>query len=990
MSLAVLADHMASKGRGPDSMLIHRSPREVQGLQALAENPGGSLTINPETGLPEAGFLDKLLPAIIGFGLNYFAPGFGSAIAGGLGIGGASAAAIGTGIGVGGFETLRTGDIGKGISAGLGAYGGASLGASLGAAGTGAISSEVGSEALKAAGLTGEAALTAEADQIAQRAIEEKLAASTPFERLSAGAGVVKNDPMKYLKANAMPLLYAAGPAILAGESAEQNMPKTTTGMIRPYSFDPYSGTYTSGNPYQVRPTYGAEGGLMGMDDGGYGPGQLDFTQKSEPVVRMAGGGKVERFAIGRLVEGGPLTGGAGLDMNNEIYKYFSDPATQALLASGNDKAIAQVLQDRNYSLADVAKATGTQDKLADYERRFTQAVNTPTTDATEFLAATTDVGLQNQGLATALQNSGLSAAGQYASTHNLNDAAGITTAPKTAQDFYTNMGYTAGALPGDKGGLEGLYANINYSAKGLQDQINAGKLTVAEAQTLARGEMGRVGVNEKDIKSATGVDFASLFKPKPVVQDTVTGGGGNDTVTGDVVCGPGYKKSIDGKTCVPDTTVVTQETQCPTGFHYDPALKQCVKNLDATQTTTTNVTTPTSISTADRTALPVGVSGAGVTTINPNSTVSTRPNIPGIPEGGFTGMTSLRKAYEEGGGSLGVNKALFAPTTTKEIEDRYKLTGGSKQSYDYLTGKTKYSPVPYTETGEIMKPYGESVLGIPANLSKKMYIFKNGKYEINPDYAIPTYDKEGKKSYNLTNADVTAYMDKKPSTSDFYTWATTNNLTPEQIAQASGRSINEISKLFTGAKDLVGEDGKIDQTKLDEKTAADEKTNFDADAYLKANQDVMDELTAGKANFGTKDDLAAAAWEHYQRYGKAGGRKYTKKAKEGGLMAMARGGMAQQFNLGDYSDGGRLLRGPGDGVSDSIPASIGGKRPARLADGEFVVPARIVSELGNGSTEAGARKLYAMMDRIQKARRGTVGRGRVAKNSRSEKYLPA
>jgi hypothetical protein len=95
-------------------------------------------------------------------------------------------------------------------------------------------------------------------------------------------------------------------------------------------------------------------------------------------------------------------------------------------------------------------------------------------------------------------------------------------------------------------------------------------------------------------------------------------------------------------------------------------------------------------------------------------------------------------------------------------------------------------------------------------------------------------------------------------------------------------------------------------------------------------------------------------------------------------------------YNLGGYSDGGRLLRGPGDGVSDSIPAVIGKRQPARLADGEFVVPARIVSELGNGSTEAGARKLYAMMDRIQKARGKTVGKGKVAKNSRAEKYLPA
>jgi hypothetical protein len=100
-----------------------------------------------------------------------------------------------------------------------------------------------------------------------------------------------------------------------------------------------------------------------------------------------------------------------------------------------------------------------------------------------------------------------------------------------------------------------------------------------------------------------------------------------------------------------------------------------------------------------------------------------------------------------------------------------------------------------------------------------------------------------------------------------------------------------------------------------------------------------------------------------------------------------AAGGVA---HLGDYSDGGRLLKGPGDGVSDNIPATIGGKQPARLADGEFVVPARIVSELGNGSTEAGAKRLYAMMDRVQKARKKTIGKGKIAKDSKSSKYLPA
>jgi hypothetical protein len=109
----------------------------------------------------------------------------------------------------------------------------------------------------------------------------------------------------------------------------------------------------------------------------------------------------------------------------------------------------------------------------------------------------------------------------------------------------------------------------------------------------------------------------------------------------------------------------------------------------------------------------------------------------------------------------------------------------------------------------------------------------------------------------------------------------------------------------------------------------------------------------------------------------------------KGGIIRRAMGGGLG--SLGSYSDGGRLLRGPGDGVSDSIPATIGRKQqPARLADGEFVIPARIVSELGNGSTDAGAKKLYAMMDRVQRARGKTTGKHKVAANSRSDKYLPA
>ena len=100
----------------------------------------------------------------------------------------------------------------------------------------------------------------------------------------------------------------------------------------------------------------------------------------------------------------------------------------------------------------------------------------------------------------------------------------------------------------------------------------------------------------------------------------------------------------------------------------------------------------------------------------------------------------------------------------------------------------------------------------------------------------------------------------------------------------------------------------------------------------------------------------------------------------------MAQGGLAA---LNAFSEGGtpkgRFLQGAGDGTSDSIPATIGGTQPARLADGEFVIDARTVSEIGNGSSKAGAKKLYAMMERVHKARKAAK-RGQ---DSNADRYLP-
>ena len=132
------AQQMQSYGRNGDSMLVHMTPDEVGGLQQLAMAHGGSLTINPDTGLPEANFLKKLLPTLLGLGLT-FIPGIGPLAAAGI---------------VGGGQTLLTGDINKGLMAGLQAFGGASLGGAIAPTAAGGATAAANAAAAKAAAST--------------------------------------------------------------------------------------------------------------------------------------------------------------------------------------------------------------------------------------------------------------------------------------------------------------------------------------------------------------------------------------------------------------------------------------------------------------------------------------------------------------------------------------------------------------------------------------------------------------------------------------------------------------------------------------------------------------------------------------------------------------------------------------------------------------------------------------------------------------------
>jgi hypothetical protein len=132
-----------------------------------------------------------------------------------------------------------------------------------------------------------------------------------------------------------------------------------------------------------------------------------------------------------------------------------------------------------------------------------------------------------------------------------------------------------------------------------------------------------------------------------------------------------------------------------------------------------------------------------------------------------------------------------------------------------------------------------------------------------------------------------------------------------------------------------------------------------------------------GGMDFGAMDQQPAPSFD----MGGFGGGMDFSGMDFGSMGGFAAGGPIQ------YAAGGKFLRGPGDGMSDDIKANINGEQEARLADGEFVIPADVVSHIGNGSSEAGADRLYKMMANIRKAR---TGKTRQAPQINPKKYLPS
>lgn len=375
-----IAAAVQAQGRGGDTMLVHMTPGEVRGLQDLAKAYGGSLSINPQTGLPEAGFLSAILPTLAGFALNAFAPGLGTAVGSALGATGAAAGTLGTGLLVGGATGLLTGNLGKGLMAGLGAYGGAGLGQGLmglGAQQAGSVAPALGVQGA-ATGAGSQAAMLAEqmkgfgTEGLSSLAEAAKGAAgATPtvpgaMDLTKAGFTAFKDAPMDFLKENKYAAMAAAAPLayeLLGGDDEEKaaeaprdaeqiTYPGTRLGAAteeeiaaqRQAAIDKY------GMPYGLQGTsremsyfpgftYGqpitrtvADGGEVKMAEGGATPyvfdpvtGQFKLKNPAEAATADIAAGKAADVSGGESAAGTPLT-----REQTQYFDYLNSPAGAA------------------------------------------------------------------------------------------------------------------------------------------------------------------------------------------------------------------------------------------------------------------------------------------------------------------------------------------------------------------------------------------------------------------------------------------------------------------------------------------------------------------------------------------------------------------------------------------------------------------------------------------------------------------------------------
>jgi hypothetical protein len=813
MSLHVLADHMASKGRGPDSMLVHMSPREVAGLHALALKHGGSLTINPDTGLPEAGFLDKLLPTIIGGGISY--------LSGGL-IDPMTAAAM-----VGGVETIRTGSLERGLMAGFGAYGGAGLaqgfmGAGSAALGTNAVAATAAELANASAGevLTGEAY-----NQAMQQGVTDRLAAATPGSTFSAGLDAAKTAPLDFAKNNFKYLASTAAPIL-----ADQMVPTTTKAPPVSPSFIRQKIVNPDGTVRDLTPVNAADFGSRNFSDvyRGYNDGGI--------VALAAGGAGTDAVAgapapqtvedlyasIGRTPDAGGLAFWQG--------NFGTGPVSAAQAASFMESANA--VKAKEAAAATGANAGTTGGGVTNLATTG-GATNLATTGGTAANVADTSGIATLTGGATTNATAGTSTADAQTAVNNIYRNVLGRDADATGLNFWSN------AIANGRS-VDSVYQDILASANMVKSAGTLGDfgiktMTAADATKPYTGFTSTEGntIADEWVRNTLGREPTAADRTQSWYKDVANLGTNTDAAkvygqfqgyAGAEAASNTAKKIADAKALLTSkglteddvvkqtgktiAQLVTSGANLGLGFMQASQLKSlgnAPAGFDFSTITKPKTAITNTASTFDTTNPYGNNTGNALTatpgdiTRNPDGTITVQPNIPGRPKGGFPGMAAVKNAYTEGGGSLGYTS--YAPKTAAEHAALYNtLTGDSEAAYRYLMGEGA-NPVK-SGVGQISKPYAEAVLGYPAS-TNKMYNYDatTGKMVRNPDYVAPGRDSKGNVTYGMSINEIKKYLTTNPlSGQELYDWAQSNDASAQDIADATGRKLSEVYAEFRAA----------------------------------------------------------------------------------------------------------------------------------------------------------------------------------------------
>lgn len=417
-----LAQQLQSQGRGEDSMLVHMTPNEVNSLRGLAQQFGGDLTVNPNTGLPEAGWLGKLLPTILG--------------AAGMLIPGAAPWMIAAGVGAG--QTALTGSLQKGLTAGLGAFGGATLAGAAGLGG-GAAGADVGLSGATQGATTANAGFGQLISGAPTQAIGAAPAAAAKtglggaFQKF--GQTAAQGLPGGFLS-KAAPMAAGLGVLGSLSDATAPNLPK----------YDPEKDPNKQWNyaqpkrpaPRQIYPTGGE-----------FGPSaELSFFRDSNPFPGYAEGGSTEAqtltlgSSVPHYTNQAWERSAVPIDERKSMAEYAGDANAYSLMSKGIVGANGQASQFSGALAAKYAKPGQVEQvgdnylKLGDDQRWYTTTAPPPPAAAT----TTTPPPSGGTGTNTSTTTGGTGGGGTGTNTATTLTSANTATTPPAILDLGTTI----------------------------------------------------------------------------------------------------------------------------------------------------------------------------------------------------------------------------------------------------------------------------------------------------------------------------------------------------------------------------------------------------------------------------------------------------------------------------------------------------------------------------------------------------------------------